>query len=50
MTDPIPHLTFPAVCPICTHKMQIACPVGTKTVPCTKCGKEIKVPKTFKEN
>jgi len=50
MTDPIPTQTFPAVCPICTHRMQIVCPVGTKTVDCTNCGKEIEVPKTFKEN
>jgi len=40
----LPHQTFSAECPICTHKMQIVCLVGTKTVNCTKCKKEIEVP------
>jgi transcription elongation factor Elf1 len=50
ITEHLPHQTFPAECPICGHRMQIVCLVGTKVVPCSNCGKEIEVPKTFKEN
>jgi hypothetical protein len=46
----LPHLTFTETCPVCTHKMTFVAPVGVEFVNCTKCGKEIEVPSTFKSN
>lgn len=46
----LPHLTFPAECHVCAHKMQFVVPVGVAQVACTKCHAIIEVPKTFKEN